>query len=318
MTVKTPSKPGRKPLAPITQLGPEFVHATPPAIAADQAVQNQMIDGYGAERDLVNQLLGQTQMASAIARFSLTLGTSKLAHVKESKAYKSLRGMKSPKSGILTGTWEEYCNLLGRSVAHVDEDIANLRAFGKEALENLSRMGIGYRDLRKLRALPEDGQKALIAIAESGDKEQLLELAEDLIAREEVQKKKLADERDRAVNQYEAREKVVKATQEQLTSLKEKLARIPREKPDEKGKAMIIEVGGFAIGAATELKQLVTGVETLLQHGVEHPAGAANYKAAVEHHLGVVIEQVGELVSLLELAGLSTLPDRLRIALGEE
>ncbi len=33
-------------------------------------------------------------------------------------------------------------------------DIANLRTFGEEALESMSRMGIGYRELRQWRKLP--------------------------------------------------------------------------------------------------------------------------------------------------------------------
>lgn len=319
MTAKNDkSNAGRKPIASLTQQGPQYVGETPPDMAAEQAAENAMFDGYSSERDLVNQILGQAQMADAIGNFSLTVGTSKLAYVKESKAYKSLRGMKLPTSGILTGTWEEFCELLGRSRSKVDEDIDNLRTFGPETLDALSRIGAGYRDLRRLRALPEDSQNALIEVAKSGDKEQLLELAEDLIAREEAAKKKIADERDKAINQYEAREKVVKATQEQITSLKEKLARIPREKPDEKGKAMTIEVAVFAADAAGAVRQLVTGIETLLKHAADNEIDPKPYREAIEHHGAKVIDQIGELIMLLDVVDMPTLPARLRTALDVE
>jgi hypothetical protein len=49
---------------------------------------------YSEDRDLVNQLLGQAQMADAFAKFSLTVRTSKLNFVKENKLYRNLKGKK--------------------------------------------------------------------------------------------------------------------------------------------------------------------------------------------------------------------------------
>lgn len=144
------------------------------------------------ERDLLNQLLGQSQMADAFGKFSRTVRTSKLSFVKENKLYRHLKGNKTPHGAeILNGTWEEFCNLLGSSVDQVDRDIGNLRTFGEEALESMSRMGIGYRELRQFRKLPEDSKTALIEVAKEGDKESLLELAEELISRQSQEKESL-------------------------------------------------------------------------------------------------------------------------------
>jgi hypothetical protein len=225
-------------------------------------------------------------------------------------------GENSERPENLSGTWEEFCALIGRSVDVVDEDIKNLRAFGEDALESMSRIGIGYRELRTLRALPDDSKTALLEVAKSGNKEQLLDLAEELIARQETQKKKLADERDKALNDYESRQQVIQATKNENASLKEKLARIPREKPDEKGKAMVLEIGATAIAAATEVKQLVKGAQMLLEHAVEHGIDQADYKAAIEHHTAGLVGEIADLMSLFEVAGMTTMPDRLRAALG--
>ncbi len=146
------------------------------------------------ERDLLNQLLGQAQMADAFGKFSRTVRTSKLAFVKENKLYRHLKGNKTPHGAEFSGTWEGFCELLGSSVDQVDRDIANLRTFGEEALESMSRMGIGYRELRQFRKLPEDSKNALIEVAKEGDKESLLELAEELIARQNEEKEKLAQQ----------------------------------------------------------------------------------------------------------------------------
>ncbi|MFY9179647.1 MAG: hypothetical protein WAO12_07705, partial [Venatoribacter sp.] len=100
-----------------------------------------LIGAQSEESALVNQLLGQVQMADAFSKFSATVATSKLAHVKESKAYRALSGQKTGDGRQLEGTWDEFCNLLGKSRRSVDEDIQNLRAFGEAALENMSRIG---------------------------------------------------------------------------------------------------------------------------------------------------------------------------------
>jgi hypothetical protein len=81
--------------------------------------------------------------------------------------------------------------VLGISADKADLDIANLTAFGEEALESMSRMGIGYRELRQFRRLPEDQKSALIEVAKEGDKTALLELAEEMIAKHAREKEEL-------------------------------------------------------------------------------------------------------------------------------
>ena len=164
---------------------------------------------YEAERDLANQLLGQAQMADAFGKFSVTVTTSKLAYVKEHKLYRSIKGQKSRNgSGFLSGTWDEYCALLGMSVEKADLDIANLRAFGEEALESMSKMGIGYRDLRQFRRLPADQKSELIEAAKAGDTATLLELAEDLItkhAKDKASLQKDLDAKDQRIARHAAK-----------------------------------------------------------------------------------------------------------------
>ena len=160
---------------------------------------------YNEERDLVNQLLGQVQMADAFTKFSLTVRTSKLNFVKENKLYRSLKGKKSPNGyDFLTGTWEEFCNLLGISVQKADLDIQNLKEFGEEALDSMSQMGIGYRELRQYRKLPEDQKSALIEVAKAGDKESLVELAEEFIAKNTKEKEQLKKENSNLQADYKA------------------------------------------------------------------------------------------------------------------
>ncbi|WP_234004484.1 hypothetical protein [Chromobacterium vaccinii] len=181
---------------------------------------------YSEERDLLNQLLGQAQMADAFAKFSVTVTTSKLAFVKENKLYKALSGKKSGDGHQFSGTWEEFCSLLGRSREQIDEDIRNLKALGEEALESMSRMGIGYRELRQFRKLPEDQKIALIEVAKAGDKESFVELAEEIIAKHTKEKEALAQRVEEAEANLEARSRVLQDKSSKIDQLTEEVAKL--------------------------------------------------------------------------------------------
>lgn len=196
---------------------------------ADQAAAMQA--AYGQERDLLNQLLGQAQMADAFEQFSRTVRTSKLAYVKENKLYRALKGQKSPNGSELSGTWEEFCQLLGTSDDKVDIDIANLRAFGEEALESMSRMGIGYRELRQYRRLPEDQKQALIEVAKAGDKEGFVELAEEIIAKHAKEKEALAAQVEETKATLAAKDRVLQTRAELIGKLEEQVARSDKFTP---------------------------------------------------------------------------------------
>lgn len=163
---------------------------------------------YNEERDLVNQLLGQFQMASAIAKFSDVISLTKLQYIKENKLYQHLKGKKvTLKDGSEisdVGTFEGFCQMLGLSYSKVHEDLSNLNTFGEQALEEMSRIGIGYRELRQYRKLPEDQKTALIEVAKSGDKESLVELAEEFIAKNNKEKEQLKKDNDNLQADYKA------------------------------------------------------------------------------------------------------------------
>ena len=154
----------------------------------------ELTSGIPTGRDVVHQLLGQSQAFKAAGNLLRTFGVSKLAVVKENKLYRQLAGTFTPNGTELKGTWEEFCGLLNTSVDKADEDIKNLREFGEEAMEQMQSVGIGYRDLRQMRRLPTDEKVALIEAAKDGDKETLIDLAETLIARTQKEKEAATNE----------------------------------------------------------------------------------------------------------------------------
>ncbi|EJV1365813.1 hypothetical protein RXE43_003778 [Pseudomonas aeruginosa] len=204
---------------------PEINPEAHQAEAGALTMLGDIAQGIQEERDLVNQLLGQAQMADAFAKFSVTVTTSKLAFVKENKLYRALQGKKTGDGHQFSGTWEEFCSLLGRSREQIDEDIRNLRALGEEALESMSRMGIGYRELRQYRKLPDDQKTALIEVAKTGDKEAFVDLAEEMIAKHSKEKEELQAKLEDVQQDYDALSKVEADTSKKLRDVKLELQR---------------------------------------------------------------------------------------------
>lgn len=201
---------------------------------------------YGEDRDLLNQMMGQVQMASSFARFADVVSLTKLRHIKETKLYRALAGQKgrTPDGREIAdvGTFDGFCQAIGLSRAKVDEDLSNLAAFGEEALKQLSAAGCGYRELRQFRRLPDDSKEALIEAAKSGDKEGLLDLAEELIARQAKEKAALAEEITEARADLVAkderaakRERDIEALQKEVRALKDQRRRAA---PDEAAEAL--------------------------------------------------------------------------------
>jgi hypothetical protein len=266
----TKTKPGRKPGAPAA---PVVVDVNAVAIAQATEATNalgELAAGYGQGRDLVNQLLGQAQAFQAAGNLLQTFGVSKLALVKENKLYQQLSGMRTPNGLELKGTWVEFCELLGISDEKANQDIANLKAFGEEALEQMQRIGIGYRELRQYRKLPADQKQALIEVAKAGDKEGFVELAEEIIAKHAKEKATLTAQVEEAAADLEAKNRVLADLSSEVTDLKEQTARKfkPRagsEAQTQEEQAVLDELDAASLHAVTTLRKLFLAADVAMQ-----------------------------------------------------
>ncbi|UZE21822.1 hypothetical protein LOY67_17400 [Pseudomonas sp. B21-056] len=276
-------------------------------LTANQNAMTSILASHSDERDLVNQLLGQAQMAESFAKFSLTVSTSKLAYVKETKLYRGLSGKVSADGQQFTGTWDEFCSLLGRSRQQVDEDIANLRTLGEEALESMSRMGIGYRELRQYRRLPEDQKTALIEIAKTGDKEAFVDLAEEIIAKHAKEKEELTQRLDETNADYEAQSEVMAKKTKELDSTKQELSkhrkRIQSATPDEVIKDLRAELVGVQFEVEAKiLGELREGFSLMAEHGAANGVDHRAYKADLIRQLEITLATIRSEFNLPEHA----------------
>ncbi|HCU2161510.1 TPA: hypothetical protein OUI44_000158 [Klebsiella quasipneumoniae] len=297
---RTKSQPAE--LIPDVTLNPEL-EATQNLMAV---VSSHMTD----ERDLLNQLLGQAQMAEAFGKFSQTVWSSKLAFVKENKLYQSLKGKKGPNGLELQGTWVEFCSLLGVSDEKANQDIANLTAFGEEALESMSRMGIGYRELRQFRRLPEDQKSALIEVAKEGDKTALLELAEEMIAKHAREKEELKTDLEISRQMLAEKKEELGTMRNEKEELKARLVRrTTTETPDEEGVALETEVTGFKSGVLSAFFDLKSGFNALTEHTERTGINHTGMMAGLLDDLQAQFEELRQEFSLPEARETSVVPD---------
>lgn len=272
---------------------------------AVNALQNlgAIAQGLQDERDLVNQLLGQAQMAGAFEDFSRTVRTSKLAYVKENKLYRALAGKKSPNGSEFSGTWAEFCSVLGISVDKADMDIANLRAFGEEALESMTRMGIGYRELRQWRRLPDDAKSALIEASKQGNLDAVQYLAEELIHTHSKEKDELQKKLTDTQADYDALGEVLSKKNAELDRTKQDLEKAKRRietmTADEAAKELRQEVVGIAFEAEADISgKLRAAFESLEQHATETGSDHRAFQAQLIAHLQRLL---GELITEFQL-----------------
>lgn len=298
-------------LAPDVTLNPELI--TSQNLMA--VVSSHMTD----ERDLLNQLLGQAQMAEAFGKFSQTVWSSKLAFVKENKLYQSLKGKKGPNGLELQGTWVEFCSLLGVSDEKANQDIANLTAFGEEALESMSRMGIGYRELRQFRRLPEDQKSALIEVAKEGDKTALLDLAEEMIAKHAREKEELKTDLEISRQMLAEKKEELGTMRNEKEELKARLVRrSTTETPDEEGVALETEVTGFKSGVLSAFFDLKSGFNALTEHTERTGINHTGMMVGLLDDLQAQFEELRQEFSLPEARETSVIPDWVKEAQQED
>lgn len=224
----------------------------------------------------------------------LTVSSLKVLHeIKNSKKYKGLSYIDQDGKLLTVSSWADYCRACGLTEKKVDEDLLNLSKLGEDFLENSQRLGLGYRDLRKLRKLPEDARAEIVdaEFSESADKEELLEKIEELTAKHAQEKQILEGQLKQSHANYEAQSKVLKNKNDRINQLdielEKKKNHINTLSPDEKGGLLRKETSQLSYNAEAILRgQVWKAFETLDSHtqesGIDHKQFMVGTLAEIE------------------------------------
>lgn len=173
---------------------------------------------------LLGLLGGRAQMARTMADFSNVINLETLKTIKKTKNYKHLKGVKNAEGAVMTGTWDDFCAYIGVSRQMVDEQIKNADAFGMAALESLQAIGMGIRDLRRLRQLPPGELVTLV----DGDELKVKDREEALIIIEEMAAKHRAESNE-LKEKIESLEQSSKATDQLLEKKGKQIQELEKE-----------------------------------------------------------------------------------------
>ncbi|MDD7570203.1 MAG: hypothetical protein PUJ68_09980 [[Actinobacillus] rossii] len=232
-----------------------------------------------------------------------------LQEIKEAKKYKDLELVTPNGETVTVTTFTQFCECLGMSYEKVNQDLQNLNVLGEDFLETSQRLGLGYREMRKLRQLPEEARAEIIDAdySDATDKEELIEKIEDLTAKHVREKDALTKQLETAKGNYEAQSKVMANKDRKINELSEELAKkkhnIETRTPDKKGGDLRKETSQIAYGAEAILRgQVRTAFDALLAHSEESGIDHTQFMS------GVIAEIELILIELKDTYGLNDAP----------
>lgn len=170
------------------------------------------------EQLLLSEKVGALKATDFIKKLVTVTEIKMLSDIKESKEYKGLQVFDNEGKVVTVTTWEQFCKSLGHSREKVDQDILNLSAFGENFLEVSQRMGVGYRDLRKLRQINDEDREFIIngEAMQAGDKDGLIELIEDMSVKHSKAKSKLENQVKDLNAEAKAKDRVIADKQQTI------------------------------------------------------------------------------------------------------
>ena len=214
--------------------------ATEAAVAELRGRAVTMTDAELEASNLVAEVRGAARQSQFIETVSRTSVLARLARIKESKAYKGARVRTAEGGYVEVRTWEDFCSALGMSRRMVEEDLANLAAFGDNLLKMQDSLGIGYRELRKMRAhmaeLPESAREEIRAeIEQAGDREELLAALDEMGARNA----RLSEEKKDLQERLHTNDRLLKEAREKEYATRMQMERaLNPTSPDEEARAV--------------------------------------------------------------------------------
>ncbi|MDO9648976.1 hypothetical protein [Glaesserella parasuis] len=246
----------------------------------------------------------------------LTVGSLKiLADIKETKKYKGLVTYVDGKL-LTVGSWEQYVTACGLGVKKVDEDLRNLTVFGEDFLETSQRLGLGYREMRKLRQLPEDARAEIVEAdySEATDKEELIEKIEDLTAKHAKEKAELEAKLKRKSDDYDAQAKVLANKNAQIDRLDTELAKktkaIETQTPDQRGGQLREETTQISYKAEAILRgQVWQAFEALAKHSEETSIDHRQFMSGVLAEYQLILSELQQHFQLDDSPSGSDLPE---------
>ena len=221
-----------------------------------------------------NEVLGMIRAFDVVGKF-VTVTNLKILHdIKESKKYKGLV-KKLPDGKVVTVTnWSEYCQFLPVSKDTIDQHLMMLKEFGEDFLSRAQDIGMGLRDMRKLRSLPDESDRNLIIEATQQEhltRDDVLELMEEMAAKHSKEKTELTAKLEDVTGDLESVRKISAEKTKHLDEAREQLERTRRQiadaDPEAVGEELRLNLSAVQVSIESEMTKLRPLLEQLIEHG---------------------------------------------------
>ncbi|URL01268.1 hypothetical protein L4F91_06905 [Avibacterium sp. 20-126] len=262
------------------------------------------------------EMLGMVKMSDFTRKLVTVSHIKVLAEFKETKKYKDLDIQDTKGNWLHVTKWEDFCNALGYSREKIDMDILNLSTFGEDFLETSQRLGLGYREMRKLRQLPEEARSEIVDAdySEATDKEDLIEKIEELSVKHAKEKESLTKQLESVKANYDAQAKVIANKDERLNKLDKELAKksllIETQTPDQRGSALREEATAISYKAEAILRgQVFQAFEALGAHQAETGIDHKQFMSGVLAEYQLILSELKERFGLDDTPSGEALPE---------
>lgn len=175
------------------------------------------------------RLLGNIEAARFSALCAEKVIVETFLKLKQNKAYRAIEVRDTDGNLRRCADLEEFCErFLGASYRKVKELADNYHLVGAELFEQAERLGFKRNDYRALKALPADDQAAIKAAMQTDDRDQILDLMQELAARHASEKAALTAQAKEATETAEARSDVIAKKESMINALQESNSKLKR------------------------------------------------------------------------------------------
>lgn len=259
---------------------PAEIHAEPGPIPAGHALTlAEEQETKDLEREAAFEAAKTIGQIEALL-FSATVAEKAIVEtflkLKENKAYRSIQFRDADGNLRRVADLGEFCErFLKKSYRRVQEMASNYHLIGADLYETAEQIGFRQKDYTALKALPADDQAIIKQAIEADDRDQVIDLLQEMAARHASEKAALQAEATEAKDTAEARDQVVRKKEQRLNELEEENHKLKRRvqttTPDEEALEIRNEADRIAFEAEHAVSaNLRKAFDQLAEFGGQH------------------------------------------------
>ncbi len=202
------------------------IHAEPGPLPESHAITlAEEVEAKATEAEMAFEAaktVGQIEASLFYATVADKVIVETFLKLKKNKAYRTLTVKGPDGKPRRVADLEEFCeHFLGRSARRVQELASQYQMLGADLYEQAQLIGFRNQDYRALKSLPAEDQEVIKQAMQTDDRDQVLDLLQEIAARHASEKEALIAEATEAKETAEARDQVVKAKESKISQLEE-------------------------------------------------------------------------------------------------